>query len=229
MNSRYGDHTCSTAKILAQIGLLVLLLQPVHALSQTNDYEWRVSAILVSPIVAGGVNSRIYRVYVDTPLVLSVRVYQVRGWPVGRGNGLQLKIRSFSESGDSPRDIESKSILGFGAGASRNFNFNLTSFWSPRQVVLAACLTGLKDDKWPAPDVCGLKITITVIDAPGQSTKRPAAQTLNNCTGGRTKNSQGRCICPSGTFWNPNPGFKRCYTCAAGRVWDRSKRRCVIQ
>ena len=61
----------------------------------------------------------------------------------------------------------------------------------------------------------------------GLSCASASESTARRCTGGRVKSSSGRCTCPNGTFWNPNPGFNRCYTCTRGRQWDRSQRRCV--
>ncbi len=75
--------------------------------------------------------------------------------------------------------------------------------------------------------VCGPWSTITVGAKRVRPAPQPVAPVANRCTGGRAKNAQGRCVCPVGSFWNPNPGFKRCYTCTGGRVWSGSQRRCV--
>lgn len=89
-----------------------------------------------------------------------------------------------------------------------------------------ACITRQREG-YIATAHCGPWSSIAVGTPVVQPAPPPVAPVANTCTGGRSKDAQGRCVCPAGSSWNPSRGFQRCYTCEGGRDWNVSQKRCV--
>ncbi len=170
--------------------------------------------------LSGGPSS----IIIGKPVTLSVTVtgdQSVRRWPQA---GLKLVLRQIQGSRLALPGAQPFA----GHAGKRSYRFKMQIMQSGNYS-FNACIVGLKKGDWPAPDLCGPRMRLTAIGKLTRPVPQPEVNSSSTCTGGRHKSANGRCICPAGTFWNSNPGFNRCYRCTAGRVWNRSRRRCVIR
>ncbi|MEM7428235.1 MAG: hypothetical protein AAF441_19260 [Pseudomonadota bacterium] len=125
-------------------------------------------------------------------------------WPRGTDQRLSVVARPIANFARAQRSLLSFTVPALDGGV----------------YMFRACL--VPHGQTETAQVCGTPARITVGAKSGSATTG-AGQVP--CRGGTVRN--GRCVCPAGMVYNPNPGFKRCYRCAAGRAWDAGKKRCV--
>ncbi len=139
------------------------------------------------------------------------------------GRHIIMLVRAAGRSGVPSRIFGTRGSVPAGQTIA---NFVQSRARAPGRYEFKACLGDSRLARVPDM-ICGPWSPIIVGTQRTRPTPQPGAPVANSCTGGRSPNTSGRCVCPSGTFWNPNPGFNRCYTCTGGRIWDRNGRRCV--
>jgi len=120
---------------------------------------WQVS--ILKPLqraIGAGIN----RVPPNRPIILGATITRPRAWPEP-GQGPVAVIRQItSTSGPvSTTALSTQSVAGIKIGESGNLTFAIKPF-VPGVYGLKACVTGLKQGRWPAPDVCGPPTAITV-------------------------------------------------------------------
>lgn len=116
------------------------------------------------------------------------------------------------------RQLRQELLGNFAANSSKNHGFVYPSL-NKGQYEFRACLSDVPDAS-QVDSVCGPLSLIDVGTVASPPPPQPVAPVATACTGGRSKNAQGRCVCPTGSRWNQR--FKRCtaalLACTGGKV-----------